>query len=295
MIGQPAAFAPGTEKVYNNANINLLGPWSSEATGQDFDEVLDERILEPLGQEDTRYIVDVSTWDAPHAVGYTPDEDGLAVTARQPVDLRPGRVDGLDPGGRTRVGGDPRHRRAAGTGDSDRAPGGSAPGCRAAVRHVRARHRRDGQWWGHNGEGFGFTAALFHQPDTGASIVVFMNLSGHPSDEHPADQLFRRLAAVIESGAVTRGVGREAAAVGAARRGGRHGLHGRTGRCPGRRRAGRMPEAALEVMNQPSTQTVAGRSRLRTSTPVRFWSIWTATRWRSRAHSSRPTAPARPG
>jgi D-alanyl-D-alanine carboxypeptidase len=58
-----------------------------------------------------------------------------------------------------------------------------------------------GGWWGHNGEGFGFTAALFHQPETGASIVVFMNLSNEASGAHPADQLFRRLAAVIESGA----------------------------------------------------------------------------------------------
>ena len=27
-------------------------------------------------------------------------------------------------------------------------------------------------WWGHNGERLGFTAAVFHQPESGASIVA---------------------------------------------------------------------------------------------------------------------------
>ena len=30
-------------------------------------------------------------------------------------------------------------------------------------------------WWGHSGEGFGFTAAVFHNDRTGATVVVFMN------------------------------------------------------------------------------------------------------------------------
>ena len=60
MLGKPAQFAPGTKKVYTNANTNLLGAVVEKVTGQPFADVLDERILEPLGQTDTRYIVDAA-------------------------------------------------------------------------------------------------------------------------------------------------------------------------------------------------------------------------------------------
>ena len=53
-------------------------------------------------------------------------------------------------------------------------------------------------WWGHNGEGLGYTAANFHNTETGATIAVFFNLSDYRPKAHPADQLFRRLAATIE-------------------------------------------------------------------------------------------------
>jgi D-alanyl-D-alanine carboxypeptidase len=52
-------------------------------------------------------------------------------------------------------------------------------------------------WWGHNGEGLGFTAAVFHQPQSGASIVVFMNESNVEPKAHPADQAFRRIAEAL--------------------------------------------------------------------------------------------------
>ena len=54
-------------------------------------------------------------------------------------------------------------------------------------------------WWGHNGEGLGFTAAVFHQLDTGASVVVFMNESNVMPKAHPADQLFRRVAEILRA------------------------------------------------------------------------------------------------
>ena len=51
---------------------------------------------------------------------------------------------------------------------------------------------------GHNGEGFGFTAAVFHNPGTGASIAVFMNASDTPNKDHPADLAFRALADALQ-------------------------------------------------------------------------------------------------
>ena len=55
-------------------------------------------------------------------------------------------------------------------------------------------------WWGHNGEGVGFSAATFHNNKTGASIVVYMNESDTADTSHPADEAFRALAAVLENG-----------------------------------------------------------------------------------------------
>ena len=54
-------------------------------------------------------------------------------------------------------------------------------------------------WWGHNGEGLGFTAAVFHDPATAAIIAVFMNESNVEPKAHPADQLFRRIAAILSA------------------------------------------------------------------------------------------------
>jgi D-alanyl-D-alanine carboxypeptidase len=54
-------------------------------------------------------------------------------------------------------------------------------------------------YWGHNGEGFGFTAAVFHDPDTGVSIVVFMNASNVEPEGHPADVMFRRAAEILRA------------------------------------------------------------------------------------------------
>jgi len=202
MLGKPADFAPGAEKVYNNANINLLGKVVEEATGQPFDEALRERILLPLGQNETRYIIDVSTWDAAHPVGYAPAAEG-------PLTPQPTNLSVYGPAG-----------SMVSTLDDGRVWAETlATG--ALLQDATQRERLDGApldagppydlygmgigetggWWGHNGEGFGFTAALFHQPDTGASIVVFTNLSDEGTGAHAADQVFRRLSAVIENGA----------------------------------------------------------------------------------------------
>ena len=45
-----------------------------------------------------------------------------------------------------------------------------------------------GGWWGHNGEGFGFTAAMFHDNGTSATVVVFMNEAQAVPKGHPADR-----------------------------------------------------------------------------------------------------------
>ncbi len=201
MLGKPAQFAPGAGKVYTNANTNLLGAVVEQATGQPFDAVLEDFILEPLGQADTEYIVDVATWATAHPVGYAPDDDGPDPQGTNMSVFGPAgsMVSTLDDGrvwAETLATGalleeSTQKQRLVG------APLDAGPPYGLYALGIG----ETGGWWGHNGEGFGFTAALFHQPDTGASVVAFMNLSNETSGAHPADQLFRRLAAVIESGA----------------------------------------------------------------------------------------------
>ncbi len=205
VLDQPAQFAPGTEKVYTNANTNLLGKVVEVATGQDFAEVLNERILAPLGQTDTRYITDVSAWTEPHALGYSPAETGTGWDEGIP------NLSVLGPAGSMITSLD--DARAWGemlaTGaflspatQSEREQGAPLDAGPPYDIYALGIGQTDG-WWGHNGEGLGYTAANFHNNETGATIAVFFNLSDYDPQAnpqpHPADQLFRRLAAVIES------------------------------------------------------------------------------------------------
>lgn len=200
VVRQPAQFAPGTEKIYTNANTNLLGKVVEVATGQTYADVLNERILEPLGQTGTRYITDVSTWSEPHALGYSPDDAGtgwvdqianlsvLGPAGSMITSLDDARVWGQALAEGTLLDAATQAEREKG------APLDAGP---PYDLYALGMGQTDG-WWGHNGEGLGYTAANFHNTETGATIAVFFNLSDYRPKAHPADQLFRRLAATIE-------------------------------------------------------------------------------------------------
>ena len=200
VLDQPAQFTPGTEKVYTNANTNLLGKVVEVATGEEFADVLNERILEPLGQADTRYITDVSTWTEPHALGYSPAQSGTG------LENPPSNISVLGPAGSmitslddARVWGEMLATGAFLTPETQTEREQGAPLDAGPPYDIYAlgMGQTDG-WWGHNGEGLGYTAANFHDNETGATIAVFFNLSDYQPKAHPADQLFRRLAAVID-------------------------------------------------------------------------------------------------
>lgn len=199
MLGEPAQFAPGTEHVYTNANTNLLGAVVEKATNEPFAKVLDERILQPLGQTGTHYILDVDNWAQPRPSGYAPGDDGL--------EPQPQNLSIFGPAGSmvttladARVWGETL------------ATGALLKPWTQAQRHMGAPldagppydlyalgiGETDG-WWGHNGEGLGFTAAVFHDPLSGATIAVFMNKSNVEPKAHPADQAFRRFAEILRT------------------------------------------------------------------------------------------------
>jgi len=195
VVGKPAQFAPGSEYLYTNANTNLLGAVIEEVTGQSYADALGERILEPLGQTGTTYITDVGDWAAPHPIGYividgvpeAQDENPSILGAAGSLfsTLEDGRV----------------WAEMLATGaflDAEtqelRQIGHQIP--RPPYDQYAVGMGETGGWWGHNGEGVGFTAATFHDPDTGVSIVVYMNESNNPN-AHPADATFRALAGVL--------------------------------------------------------------------------------------------------
>jgi D-alanyl-D-alanine carboxypeptidase len=199
VIDQPAQFEPGSDYVYTNANTNLLGAVIEKVTAQSYAEALDERILKPLGQTGTTYMTDASQWHEPHATGYivtdgvpeAQDENPSILGAAGALfsTLDDGRVWAQTLGTGSLLTPETQKLRQVGH------PIPSPPYDEYAV----GIGETDG-WWGHNGEGLGFTAATFHDPETGASIVVYMNESNNP-DAHPADEAFRALAEVLAGSA----------------------------------------------------------------------------------------------
>lgn len=198
VLGEPARFAPGAEHVYTNANTNLLGAVVEEVTGMPFGEAVQERILDRLDLTDTRYLTDVAEWTDPHPVGYVVDD---GVPAAQPDNLSifgpaGSMISTIDD---MRVWGTAIATGALLTPETqaERLDGWPLEVGPPYDAYALGIGETDG-WWGHNGEGLGFTAAVFHDPDTAATIAVFMNTSNTASGDHPADQLFRRLAVIVE-------------------------------------------------------------------------------------------------
>jgi len=66
----PLEFEPGTDWAYNNSGYFILGKIIENVTGEEFDDVLRERILEPFGLDDSGY--DHNSEIQPHeASGYS--------------------------------------------------------------------------------------------------------------------------------------------------------------------------------------------------------------------------------
>lgn len=199
VIGEPAQFAPGSDYLYTNANTNLLGAVIEKVTGQSYADALAERILQPLGQTGTTYITDVDDWTPPHPVGYFVTDGMPAGQQENPSilgaagslfsTLEDGRVWAQTLATGALLEPETQQLRQIGH-----------PIPRPPYDQYAVGMGETGGWWGHNGEGIGFTAATFHHSDTGASIVVYMNESNVP-DAHPADAAFRALADVVANGA----------------------------------------------------------------------------------------------
>lgn len=198
MLGEPAQFDPGSRRVYTNANTNLLGAVVEKATGQAFADALAERILRPLQLSDTQYTLEVADWAQPHPVGYvldggapSPQPDNLSIFG--PAGSMVATIDDMRVWGTALATGALLETQT----QADRLDGAPLEVGPPYDMYALGIGETQG-WWGHNGEGLGFTAAVFHHPDTATTVAVFMNLSNVEPKAHPADQLFRRIAAVLQ-------------------------------------------------------------------------------------------------
>ncbi len=190
-------FAPGTEHVYTNTNTNVLGSIIEAVTGDPIETVLRRDILDPLGLEATAYLETPDQWDGPHAVGYQPDEGTLTE--------QPDNFSIFGPAGAMvstledqRV-----WAEALATGallepatQAQRVEGAALDEGPEYDEYALGIGEIDG-WWGHTGEGFGFSALTMHDDESGATVVIFMNLSNPDPPGHPPTTLFRRYVDIL--------------------------------------------------------------------------------------------------
>lgn len=198
-FAEPPQFEPGADYVYTNTNTNVLGSVVEKVTGQSFSEALSERLLVPLGLTNTLYLDEGQPWPEPHPTGYQPEDDGQL--AEQPANFSVfgpagALVSNVDD---MRVWGE-----ALGSGSlldpatqAERLKGHALTSGPEYDQYALGIGELDG-WWGHTGEGFGFTATVMHNPDTGATIVVYTNKAQLPDKSHPAEKLFLSLAPIVD-------------------------------------------------------------------------------------------------
>jgi D-alanyl-D-alanine carboxypeptidase len=74
-LSHGSQFTPGSQYQYSNTNFIVLGMLVEHVTAQPFAQVLNDRILRPLGMTHTRFIVPRTDIGGPHAIGYLTQDD----------------------------------------------------------------------------------------------------------------------------------------------------------------------------------------------------------------------------
>ena len=191
---QPACAEPGSDRVYTNVNTLLLGRIVEVASGRSFAEALHARILDRLDLGDTTYPLGTDQWTADE-VGYSPDGDTLSAepvnfSVFGPAGAMISTTDDLARWGAALVDGtllDPATR-------SLRRKGGPLDEGPEYDRYALGIGEIDG-WWGHTGEGFGFTALVMRERSVDTTVVVVMNVS--QLDRHGPTAVFRALVPIL--------------------------------------------------------------------------------------------------
>jgi D-alanyl-D-alanine carboxypeptidase len=196
--GEPVS-EPGEVGIYVNTSTVLLGQVVEEVAGQPLDEVLQERVLDPLGLDSTAYVTSVDGWTGPHPAGYQPDGDELVVpptnfTVFDAAGAMVATLDDLLAWGPALANGELLEDDT----QRDRLQGAPLDEGPEYDVYAVGTGSLDG-WWGHTGEGFGYTVLVMHQRETGATVAIGMNLSN--VGDHPPTKLFRQIAAILADAA----------------------------------------------------------------------------------------------
>lgn len=165
-------------------------------TQQPFAQALQERIVDPLGLERTRYPATATDWTGPHPTGYQPGDDGE-------LTVQPDNFTVFGPAGAMTSTATDLCAWATAMGD------GSLLSEQLQAERVVGTPLDEGPeydtyglgigtldgWVGHTGEGFGLTALAMHDVDSGTSAVILMNVSG--IDAHAPTRVFRDMTATL--------------------------------------------------------------------------------------------------
>ena len=186
----PACFEPGENWFYSNTNTVMLSLVVEQVTGKSYGTVLRERILEPLGLQDTVKPSD-NTLPEPFAQGYSFQgrDDGML---QNTTDWNPSwgwgvgdlisDFDDLHTWGRALGRGDLLQPATQALRMEQVTVGPNRPGERAYA--VGMGYTRG--WWGHGGELPGYNSMTYYRPDADAVLVVIANSDELENGAHPA-------------------------------------------------------------------------------------------------------------
>ncbi|MFD3721926.1 serine hydrolase domain-containing protein [Streptomyces sp. NPDC058674] len=192
-------FAPGKGVRYSDTNYVLLGDIVEKVGRKPLAQWMRDEITGPLGLAATTYPTD-STVPAPFASGYTAAADGRMVdTTRSNPAYAAGAGAMLSNLVDLRV-----WARELATGSKLLTPELQRERLRLvpiATEPVRVAYGLGigsfNGWLGHNGTILGYNTAMFHDPESRATVVVEMNRSFATLDEDHATELFLRIAQII--------------------------------------------------------------------------------------------------
>lgn len=187
-------FPPGSEYSYSNTNTNVLGQVIEAAGDAPLGDQLAADIFEPLAMGDTEYLPDALP--EPAATGYQSGPDGY----EEP----PNNLSGMGPSGAVLSTSDDLFTWAEALGSgalisdtlqSERLvaePLAEGPVYDAYGLGIGTRLG----YWGHTGQGLGFTALAMRDPETGTDIVILANAS--ETEPQPMDGLFAAAVGVLD-------------------------------------------------------------------------------------------------
>jgi len=191
-------FAPGTDWSYSNTNYLLLGWILEAATGASQEEVLRQRLFEPLGMDETSYVVDGFDFDGvAHGYFDLMGDGALVDSTTTYANLCVGADGGMVSSARDLVTffdhlfarrdllGEESLRRmapAVETGEVD------FPLYGAGVEAWGPSGRRRGI--GHGGHEFGYRTFAYYFPEADVTFVVWFNASSLiPTEDNISEQI----------------------------------------------------------------------------------------------------------